>query len=296
MPTISGTVRNSLNAPLAGVTVRAYRRDTGALLGSTVTGDGSAGDPDWANVELMLRMNGTPGATTFTDSSEDARTVNLTGAVELTAAQSQFGSSSAAFTGGDLRVAASSTLAPNTGNYTIEGWLRFNSLPAASGFFHFHTGAFFPGDYSNSWAVGTSGAQWQMYAGGSPSSGGTVATGQWYHVAFVRNGSAITLYVDGVSTLAATDNRDLSFDSLGFGKLYGGYPLNGYMDEVRVTKGLARYTAAFTPPTAPFLSGDALPVGEYTITTAHTDEVQVVCLDLAAAPLQNDLIHRAFAV
>ena len=87
-----------------------------------------------------------------------------------------------------------------------------------------------------------------------------VTTGAWYHLAAVRNGSAFNLYINGTSqqnyssavTLqdsgGATWIGALQYPSTG--AIYN--PFNGYLDDFRVTKGVARYTANFTPPTAAF--------------------------------------------
>ena len=75
----------------------------------------------------------------------------------------------------------------------------------------------------------------------------------WQHLAVVRNGNVYTLYVDGVSKATTTSSSTFSSgtDPVQLG-VYGGtlYPAVGYFQDIRVTKGLARYTANFTPPTA----------------------------------------------
>ena len=81
----------------------------------------------------------------------------------------------------------------------------------------------------------------------------TMVNNTWQHLAVVRNGNVYTIYVDGVSK-ATTTNTDLintGTDPVQLG-IYNGatYPAVGYFQDLRVTKGLARYTANFTPPTA----------------------------------------------
>jgi len=105
------------------------------------------------------------------------------------------------------------------------------------------------------------------YSGGSTGvlssqSGGTVATrsgvtlNTWHHLAVVRNGTSVTCYVNGVGGTPQTiDPGSSGSVSLLVGYDGGTSParyFNGYMDDLRVTRGVARYTANFTPPTAPF--------------------------------------------
>ena len=76
----------------------------------------------------------------------------------------------------------------------------------------------------------------------------------WYYITVVRNSSnIIKLWIDGVevtATSGSTNSNALPLVNIGRA---GGFPqhdFQGYMQDVRVTKGLARYTANFTPPTA----------------------------------------------
>ena len=85
----------------------------------------------------------------------------------------------------------------------------------------------------------------------------TMSTGQWYHIAFVRESGTLKMYFNG-----ALDANTQSFSGQ-FGKtgtVYlgdqhagGGGAPQYFLDELRVTKGTARYTAAFAAPTAAFL-------------------------------------------
>ena len=75
---------------------------------------------------------------------------------------------------------------------------------------------------------------------------------QWNHVAVVRNGTTVTVYIDGVSQNTVTNSSVIgSVRDLYIGRQAGQARwYEGYISDVRITKGLARYTAAFTPPTA----------------------------------------------
>jgi len=80
----------------------------------------------------------------------------------------------------------------------------------------------------------------------------TMVNDTWQHLAVVRNGNVYTIYVDGVSKSTTTTSTSLSSgtDPIQLGILGGTtYPTVGYFQDIRVTKGLARYTANFTPPT-----------------------------------------------
>ena len=90
----------------------------------------------------------------------------------------------------------------------------------------------------------------------SGSFGDTIAINTWYHIAVVRNGNTLTWYVDGASKLT-NDVTGKNFDLSGNNSFIGtysdsSYGLYGLIDEFRISKGIARWTANFTPPTAPY--------------------------------------------
>ena len=83
------------------------------------------------------------------------------------------------------------------------------------------------------------------------------------------------------------------------GNVNNGESFKGYVDSIRLTKGFARYTENFAPPTSEFLRGEGIPAcafGEYALTVPYSGEVQVICLHDDAGPLQNDLVLRTFPV
>ena len=82
----------------------------------------------------------------------------------------------------------------------------------------------------------------------------TVNQNQWNHVAVVRNGTTTTIYLNGTSVGSGTlTNQSItSANSLWIGRQNVNnfnHDFPGYIDDLRITKGIARYTANFTPPT-----------------------------------------------
>lgn len=310
MATISGTVYDISGSPAPGRTVRAYRRDTGALLAEKTSSDGVTGevlDEHFSSVALLLNCNGADGSTTITDSSGTPKTVTAQGNAQIDTAQSKYGGASLLLDGtGDwIESADNAAFELGSSNFTIEFWMRLATSSGRQGLASKGAAGDFPTFDISTDGSGlrgfdvkcTNGAGWSVEF----SSGAFVWTvDTWHHVALTRNGTTFTLWRDGASVGSATSSATLSNNAepLMFGKSgYFGAVTNGHLDDIRVTVGVCRYTAAFTPPTAE-LGGNAapLPEGEYSITTTYTGEVQVVCLDDDAGTLENDLIHRTFPV
>tara|TARA_B100000497_G_scaffold93894_1_gene105135 strand:- start:99 stop:623 length:525 start_codon:yes stop_codon:yes gene_type:complete len=86
------------------------------------------------------------------------------------------------------------------------------------------------------------------------SSNTAFSTGQWIHVAVTRSGTTMKMFLDGTevaSNNSAGFNFALDQNPIHIGSRFSiEQYFNGYMSDVRITKGLARYTANFTPPTA----------------------------------------------
>jgi ABC-type xylose transport system substrate-binding protein len=82
--------------------------------------------------------------------------------------------------------------------------------------------------------------------------GGSLTTNTWAHVAFTRNNGVLRGFINGSSVLSVSDTR--TYAAITNATVGGGYdtiqPFNGYISDFRITKGRARYTANFTPPTA----------------------------------------------
>jgi hypothetical protein len=161
---------------------------------------------------------------------------------------------------------------PNTnigsisGDFTIECWINWITAP--------------PGNASgnerqiigqHSWPESTSGNWWAIlgvnvgvyayFAGGGSydligSSSFTWNVGSWYHVAVVRSGSTVTIYVNGIAVGSGTSTKTLCADNvrpltIGADNDGSHNASNAYISNMRLVKGTAVYTSAFTPPTAP---------------------------------------------
>jgi hypothetical protein len=223
-------------------------------------------DPSWSNVSLLLHGDGTNGSTTITDSSGSPKTVTAVGNAQISTAQSKFGGSSIAFDGnGDaLSIAGLSDLSQFSMLgviATYECWIYLNSLPGVR---YFLFGSYGTGE--TGWTIDINNAG-NIFLGRNSSGGtitlaSTVTTTSWQHLAVVGTGTNVVIYRNGnlVGSVAASDN---AFGSgpivsvtqdfrIGARSTSNDLPFNGYIDDLRITKGVARYTSNFTPPTAPF--------------------------------------------
>ena len=138
-----------------------------------------------------------------------------------------------------------------TGNFTIEMWVNRAGAGTGDRFLVSRSNG---ADFLFRW---TAGGVLQFHIASTVIAAYTWAftTGTWYHLAAVRNGSTVTIYIDGTSVATGTNSTNMSSTAP---LLIGGYPptssdyFNGYIDDLRITNGVARYTANFTPPTAAF--------------------------------------------
>lgn len=215
-------------------------------------------DPLFANVTLLLHCDGANGATTLTDSGPLGLTSTLSGSAQLATSQKKFGASS--LTPGNGEVSFTSALPGfGTSDFTIELQAYFITASGAAqpGLFQLDTGGGYnAASYSSTLAVlCDGGSAWTVYgAGGTHFSGVAIATGVWHHVALERYDGTLKLYVNGAEVLSVADSFNYYLGGGGvIGSYYSsGYSLDGYIDEFRITKGIARYQGPFTPPTAPF--------------------------------------------
>ena len=213
-----------------------------------------SGDPYFGYNSLLLHMDGSNGSTTFTDSSSNALTVTANGNAQISTAQSKFGGASAAFDGnGDwLSSSTNSALVFGTGDFTVEFFARWNSFSSYNSLYDSRSGG---GSAAGFIILTSSAGVLSVYSGTTfVVSSTALSANSWYHVACTRSGSNLRLFIDGSLAGSATYANNLTDGNLIVGKTNEALSnyFNGYMDDLRITKGVARYTAAFTPPTTAF--------------------------------------------
>ncbi len=253
--------------------------------GAGVMQPGDDGDEHFDKVSLLLHFDGADGSTTFTDSSAAPKAVTAIGDAKISTAQTLFGGSTGYFdgTGDALSVANSSALDFGTGDFTIECWVYIagNSAPDIDGNRAFAIvspwGASDVSGYllainGSSSTTGT-GINFDSWAAGSSTASTfyraatTITQGAWHHIAATVQAGVRRLFLDGVQLSATQSNFGAGyagFETFGRPLCVGGtfqaqYPLrlNGHLKGLRLTKGAARYTDSFAPPSGPFPDGGA---------------------------------------
>ena len=233
-----------------------------------------------SSVMVLINAEGVlPGAhnRSLIDSSSTAGTVSasidiaqgtFTPFTGVSSPSSRSAYSSATFNGSSfILVPSSSNLAVGTGDFTLETWIRFTSIP---------TGAnIAPICQSDNIGSSTNNKFWLGYTNGvlqlgqhSTSNKITCTwaptTGIWYHVAVVRDSGSVRMYINGTSQTVTNATQFSGVDFAQNGWSIGGmstpYYLNGLLSSFRFTKGNVIYSASFTPSTIPLtaVSGTAI--------------------------------------
>ncbi len=196
----------------------------------------------------------------------------------LDMAQFEFGTSSLKLTGGSDKVTLpdSANWDFGTGDYTIEFWMResvdgdYDVIDVGHGSPSGSAKGVGIRLGSGNASVSINGVNNVLLA--TP----TFTAGTWYHIALVRNGGGANntvLYINGTSAVAATNTDDITGSTegvtIGAWNNAFGNPFQGWIDEVRISKGIARYTGNFTPPVAAFggaaawVTSHSYAVGDY---------------------------------
>jgi hypothetical protein len=235
-------------------------------------------DPLFAEVSLLLHMDGLNGSTSFSDSSLNLLNGVGTGnalsgatATSVSTMTVEFGTGSASFTSTSNIIVPFTLGGPldiSTGPFTIEFWINPSAVPSAAASitrFARSSGTNSDGMSLIMQSAGAGLVQVGASANGSwslalPANSAPFPVNAWTHLAFVFNpalGSNINIYTNGVLSISqpgllpATMGTDVAF-LIGFSAALGA-GFVGFIDELRITKA-ARYTSNFIP-TGPFTGG-----------------------------------------
>jgi len=203
---------------------------------STISNDSAGGDESWENNIITYHDN-----------------------AEISTVESEFGGASASFDGSSdyITVPDSSNYDFGTDDFTVDFWVRLHSLRNYD-FLWTTAQANLTGwiirtnaDGSITLNGGHGGGGWDINI---TSAASVITAGAWTHIALVRNGTGtngLKLYVNGTmviqTTYSTADSDAGNLFQIGAWTLYG-YYFYGYIDEFRVSKGIARWTSNFTPP------------------------------------------------
>lgn len=226
---------------------------------------GAGGDPNFASVVLLLDMEtGADGSTTFTDRSSGARTVTANGDAQVDTALAKYGTRSLLLdgTGDYLSCGDSPDFNIGTSDFTVELWTYMQAVAAIQAIICMRLTA--DGDtlylYRHSSADGTNPNKLALSDSSVTRIFGNAALSNstWVHLAWCRASGVHRLFVDGTlqtNTWTTGGSPAGAYDPtairIGLHPL-AVQPMNGSVDEVRITNGVARYTANFTPPAAAF--------------------------------------------
>ena len=206
------------------------------------------------NTSLLLNFT---NAGIFDNAAEnDLETV---GNAQISTSVKKYGTGSMAFdgTGDCVVVPANPNINITSGDFTIEFWAypttQTNSVDSVFGYGYWTT-MFYRNGSTWTWEVGN----------GSSSNyftlSGTCTANTWQHIALTRSGNTYTFWLNGVAASTTTNSNGPATASrtLAIGlNAHNASPASpqfftGYVDDFRLTKGYARYTSTFTPPTAAF--------------------------------------------
>jgi hypothetical protein len=218
-------------------------------------------DPYFNLTTLLLPGNGTNGAqnNTFLDGSSNNFTITRNGNTtqgtfspfSQTGWGAVFGSSSTDM----LTTASSAAFAFGAGDFTMEAFVYATA------------------NQTDNWIIGLHGNCWlRIGSAGKLEFYNAMELNQWVHVAVVRSGTTLTIYKNGSSVAADPVSTNFSTSvACTIGNQSGAdRRWNGYISNVRIVKGVAVYTGAFTPPTSPLAATQSAGTNISAITGTQT--------------------------
>lgn len=217
------------------------------------------GDPYWANVASLLHFDGTSGSTNFFD--QKGKVWTAFGNAHLSDSQARFGGASGAFDGtGDYLSTPNSSDFDITSDFTIEAFVYLTNATAITRYIASKLSV----SYSSGFVLGVNASRAPFFVAVGPNdevgnralSPDPIQLNTWVHVAGVKSGSTVRIFVDGIlkhsQTLVASVSNNSGPLLIGRDNLNTSRDWAGFIDEFRITRGVARYASSFTPPSSAF--------------------------------------------
>ena len=269
-------------------------------LGQLKPADGATtvGDVYFPQTSVLLPFNGSDAATSTSDLSNRNGSVSFTGTAQLSTGASKFGQSSLLLDGNSDYITVSDSYwnsCISSGDFTVELWARWDSaaLDGSTSTSLIGNRGDIGGSSSNGWEIRKyngnflswymrQGSSW-IYLNYSQGTQTAVSADTWYHVAVTRSGNTWRLFLNGTVEDTITNSTNIvdgGADGLIVGALAGGISggpysyMDGYIDDVRVTVGHARYTSNFTAPTSAHLTS-AGDVNKHIVVNSDADGVAI---------------------
>ena len=256
------------------------------LTNLSVTGT-TVGDVHFPQTSLLLPFDGSDAATSTSDLSNRNATVTFAGTAQLSTGQSKFGGSSLLLDGNSDYLTISDTYwntAINSGDWAIELWARFSTLGTNAELIGNRGDV--GGNSSNGWALRKKDSNniiLYWYEGGqfnylnhTQGTQTALSADTWYHIAVTRSGNTWKLFLDGTAEDTVTDSGTITTGTgnrLFIGNFGSNYT-HGYIDDLRITVGQARYTSNFTAPTSAHLTS-AGDVNKHIVVNSDADGVAI---------------------
>jgi len=216
--------------------------------------------------KLLMHCDGSNGSAPAL--ADTGQTITYAGSAVVSTAQKKMGCSSLLLNGSNQYVTVPDNADWNfgAGNFTIDFWVYLNSIAGTQ--YIVSRGA--PASAATMsvaifYASNVIGAVAYVGAGGFVAGNdNALVISTWNHIAMVRNGATLTLYVNGIAQATTGNIGVSSVNNPAYAMMLGGrddgqFDTNAYIDEFRISKGIARWTANFTPPTRPYGNTVAYP-------------------------------------
>lgn len=255
---------------LSAASIKVNSNSTSSPNSLTLTGQAIAGDPDYANVALFMNMNGVSGNSISSSADATGKSLTTIGTAPTYTNTAVFGQAinfASQATGGGgactpapvlaVEVARNGAFEMDTTNYTLEMRVRPTIMSGYQGLLSYYESC----SGVRGWGLYFQGNKMVFnYGNGAdrPTTfTSTFVANTWYHIALVKSGTTVSLYVNGVkdatvgsmSGYIVTSNNGGTATKLRIGSLQtvNNSGLVGQLDEVRMTRNVARYSANFTP-------------------------------------------------